>query len=348
METRPTAPLAEPDEGSRASWFELSLEALTLARVRRIAWLALAALLLSRALLPALRGAVVADAWVAAATWAAGALAQLLLLALTYVMGLACLATARMRGASLLYRVTAPLAAAVVALLTTMAAFAPLPGAFASALGAAAVVTGLLAAAQAVQSPASRALGLVVLLLSLSSATRQVGAFFADLAAARGLARLLEATRWVATSAFALHALTVLFALLWLATRERRAASLWTSIATAAALFASFFAAHVERLHDSPARLVVARAALALARPPFALAPVAMIAFVSTLTALLALAALLGRGSRADVLAALALVLVGGADADLPLCGLCLAVGALASALVGPVARAGGSATIST
>lgn len=348
MATRPTAPLAEPDDRPRASWFEQSLEALTLARVRRVAWLAVAALLLSRAVLPALRGAVLADAWVARAEWAAGAIAQLLLLALTYVMGLACLATARMQGASLLYRAAAPTSAAVVALLATMAAFAPLPDAFASALGGAAVVTGLLCAAQAVQSPASRALGLVLLLLSLSSATRQLGAFFAEQALARGLVRVLGATRWVATGAFVLQALTVLFALLWLATRERRAASLWTSVATAGALFASFFAAHVERLHDSPVRLVVARAALALARPPFSLAPLAMVAFVTSLTALLALAALLGRGSRGDVLAALALVLVGGADADLPLCGLCLAVGALASGLVGPVARDRGSATFST
>ncbi|MCC6643996.1 MAG: hypothetical protein IT374_00275 [Polyangiaceae bacterium] len=330
------------------SWVEPSLEALTLARVRRVAWLAVAATLLSRALLPALRGAVVGDAWIARAEWAAGALAQLLLLALTYVMGLACLATARTRGASLLYRASATTTAATVTLLATMAAFAPLTGVVAVALGVAAVATGILGAAQAVQVPASRALGLVLLLLSVSSATRQLGAHFAEQAALRGLLRVLGAARWVATAAFALQALTALFALLWLATRERRAASLWTSVATAAALFASFFAVHVDRLQDSPARLVVARATLALARPQLAFAPVGMVTFVSSLTTLLALAALLGRGSRADVLAALALALVGGADADLPLAGLALAVGALAAGLVGPVARDGGSATFST
>ncbi len=348
MEIGPTAPQAEPGRPARTSWSEPSLEALALSRVRRVAWLAVATLLLSRALFPALRGAVVADRWVARAEWAAGALAQLLLLALTYVVGLVCLATARMQGASLLYRACAPVAAGLVAVLATMSAFAPLPPALGATLGGAAVVVGVLAAAQAVQTPASRALGLVVLALSLTSATRQFGAFFADIAAARGLMRVLGATRWIATAAFALQALTVFFALLWLATRERRAASLWTSVATAAALFASFFAAHVERLVESPARLVVARAALTLARSPFALAPVAMTAFVAALTSLLALAALLGRGSRADVLAALALVLVGGADADLPLCGLCLVVGALAAGLVGPVVRDGGSATFST
>lgn len=327
------APLDRPrevldDDGDERTLF------LPLARVRPVAILALVATVLGRALVPAMRGVIGGDGpWLDRLEAVAALASQLLLVTLASLLVAITFSVLRLGRLPLAYRLSATALAGVVLGLATPASVARLGPTFSALLAVAAIGTALLGTAQALIAPHTRAVGVLTAGMAIAALTRQVAWGMAIQGGEKAWLRVAVAARSVATGALLVEGLAVVFALLWLATRRRKIASVGTSVAMLLALTGTWIGERIDQAAASPWRLAVARAVGRLVSPPTPLVAVPIRLFVATLAVTLAGAALASRRETPYVVGTLALVLLAGVDADVPLCALALSVASLAGAL---------------
>jgi hypothetical protein len=301
--------------------------------LKPVALLALLATFTSRVLTPALKGAgVLSTAWVNRFEFGANTLAQLLLFALLTLLLSLALAVLQTPALSLPFRLTFTALGGLALGLGAPASGAVLDPRLLGVLATSTALMALLAAGQVLVRGPVRGAGLVLALLGTGALTRQVAWLLATSRVQSQLTFLVSA-RVVATAAFALQTLAVIVALVWLATRRGRPFGLWTSLAMATSAGLTSVVAVAASGRGGPWASVLGTGLYHLLQSPAPLVNLPLRYFVSLLGPALAAVATLERGRPASVRGALALMLVAGIDADVPLCALCLVVAALALVL---------------
>lgn len=321
---RPTA----PSSSSFRHWTHTPLPWLRVAAV-----LALFATCISRVLTPALKGAgVLPNEWVSLVVFVGNALAQLLLFALLTLLLSLALAVLQTPALSLPFRLTFTALGGLSLGLGAPASNAVLATWLLGVLASSTALMALLASGQALVHRPVRGVGLVLALVGTGALTRQAAWL---LAASHTLSpsTFLVSARVAATAAFALQATALLAAVVWVATRRGRPLGLSTSLAMGLAAALTSVAAAASAGRGGPWAGVVGSGLYHLLQTPAPLVSVPMRHFVALLGPLLAAAAVFGRGGPPGLRGALALILIGGTDADVPLCALCLVVASLALVL---------------
>lgn len=301
--------------------------------LRPVALLALLATFASRVLTPALKaGGVLSTEWINRLEFGSNALAQLLLFALLTLLLSLALAVLQTPSLSLPFRLTFTALGGLALGLGAPSSGAVLAPRLLGVLATSTALMALLAAGQVLVRGPVRSVGLVLALLGTGALTRQ-GAWLFATGQAQGPSLYLVSARVVATAAFGLNAFAVLVALVWLATRRGRPFGLGTSFAmgVSAALTSIAAAASVGR--GGPWASVLNTGLYHLLQSPAPLVALPLRHFVALLGPVLAAVATLGRKHPASVRGSLALMLVGGTDADVPLCALCLVVASLSLVL---------------
>jgi hypothetical protein len=301
--------------------------------LRPVALLALLATVTSRVLTPSLKGAgVLSTLWINRVEFVGNALAQLLLFALLTLLLSLALAVLQTPALSLAFRLTFTALGGLALGLGAPSSGAVLAARLLGVLATATALMALLAAGQVLVHGPVRAAGLVLALLGTGALTRQ-GAWLLAASSTKAPAVFPVSARVVATAAFGLQALAVVVALVWLATRRGRPFGLGTSLAMAVSAALTSVAAVASGGQGGPWAAVLGAGLYHLLQTPAPLASLPLRYFVALLGPALAAVATLGRGRPASVRAALALMLVGGTDADVPLCALCLVVASLSLVL---------------
>jgi hypothetical protein len=316
-----------------------------LARVRPVAILSVAATVLGRALVPAMRGVVGGDAWLDRLEVLSALASQLMLVTLATLLVAITFSVLRLTRLPLAYRLCATALAGVVLGLAMPASVARLGPTFSTILALAAIAAAILGTAQALIAPHTRAVGVLLGLFAIAALTRQVAWGMAIQGGEKAFLRVAVAARAVATGALVIEGVAVGFAMLWLATRRRKIASIGTSIALFVALLGSWMGERMDLFAASPWKLAFARAVHRLVSPPPPLVGSPLRLFVATLAVALAGAAVASRRETPAIVGTLALVLLAGVDADIPLGALALAVASLSAALAAHDPAAARSAT---
>jgi hypothetical protein len=331
--------LAQPvteSAGRRASYDALAVagEAGPLDRVRWVASLAVLATVLGRAVGPSLRGVVVGvDWWVEGIETLGGFFSQLAsVMLVSLLLGLTLLVVRAPR-LPLSYRIASTALTGIVLGLATPAAFARLTPELDIALALAATFAALISAGHVMIAPSTRAVGVLLGMIGVAALGRQTAWIMSNMGGDRGSVRLAMGARGVATGALAIHVIALVFALLWLATRKHRGATIMAGLCTAIAIGSAYAASAGDALGTSGWRLVLGRALGRLLGPPAPFVPTAVRLFVAVLAVLLGISALFARRERSVVMGAMSLMLLAGADVDLPICGAMLATSALAAVL---------------
>ncbi|HEU4536424.1 MAG TPA: hypothetical protein VFS00_20005 [Polyangiaceae bacterium] len=319
--------------------------------LKPVALLAIVATFASRVLTPALKGAgVMSTDWVNRFEFGANTLAQLLLFALLTLLLSLALAVLQTPALSLPFRLTFTALGGLALGLGAPASGAVLDPRLLGVLATSTALMALLAAGQVLVRGPARGAGLVLALLGIGALTRQGAWLLATSHPQTPLAFLISA-RVVATAAFALQTLAVVVALVWLATRRGRPFGLWTSFAMASAAGLTSIVAVGASGRGGPWASVLSTGLYHLLQSPAPLVSLPLRYFVSLLGPALAVVATLERGRPASVRGALALMLIAGIDADVPLCALCLVVASLALVLAAfdgeSRVEGGGSPTLS-
>lgn len=300
-----------------------------------LAWLAVLATALGRALAPALPGSFAGiELWISLSQRAAaiftinflvfGSLAAIWL-------SLVSLVTGRLLAA---YRLTlTPALAAIVVLSLLSCRLQPLTEGWHFWLALIGSGLAFAAAPQAMGSRKTRALGLVLLMVAASAALQVAARRAAIRASDLGQPLQFLHSRWVATAAFGFNTLGLVLAMLWLGARS------WRRSLGAAALLGGLAAlisgAAVSGSHyDAGVWQVLASRVLAeMTRHPAPLVPAFVRFTVELLGMATATAVLLVPRRDRLVQSALALVLLSAGATDIPLCALMLALGALIAPL---------------
>jgi hypothetical protein len=310
--------------------------------VHPAAIVALVVMVASRALLPGLRGSVVGISDLIDAgdfvTAAASQLLAVLLLALLFGLGFE---LARSR-APIALRVVVPLLGGVASLaamgaVTLQRAPLLLVSVLCFGTSTLAIVAGL----DAIRRPEVGLAALCPILVGIGSLVRGIGAFVADLAGelAKDVESILGAWsfgRTLATASLGLAGLGGVAALVWLVLRARRAGVVIVAVVAVSAAMVALAASSTPDDLEAGAVVVARRAVQNLLTRPPPLGP-GWLPMAAAAFAPLAATGLLAarRWVTAPVTGGLALCVVAGNSADVPLLGLGLACGALALCVYG-------------
>jgi hypothetical protein len=310
-----------------------------LGALRPVALLTIVGAVLARGLVPALHGfAVGYDRFTNRAQSFAEVLSQLVAVILLATAVMLLVEVVRSR-APLYLRAMSILPAGAVCLLV----FGSIESerAFAPVLGVLSVSSSLLAIASgvdAVKQPAAGSLGVVVALAGVSSTLRGLSVLLASRAAHGPVSEGVDGARAVATGAFAIQIMLLVIAVGWITTRAKKVTSPAVVVALALAALATQQALS-ERGDPGALHFVVRNTVLRLMSRPEPYVPVSVALFVATFTPLLALAVLAHRNQVPALLASLALAVLVGPTAEIPLHSIALVVASLAVTLASRDAR---------
>jgi hypothetical protein len=190
----------------------------------------------------------------------------------------------------------------------------------------------------AVRQPPAGSLGVVAVLVGLSSALRAVSVVLANRAALLPRSDGTDWSRVVATAVFGLQALAIIAAVGWLTTRAKRVVSPAVGIALGLAAFATRQVS-MEIPDPGPFYFLIKHGAARLLARPVPYVPAMAEVFVAILAPLLALAALTQRRQVPALLGGLALLLIAGTSAEIPLNGMALVVASLSITIASRDAR---------
>ncbi len=304
--------------------------------IRFVALLAVVTMIVARGVLPALRGAVVGISdFIDSVDLLSGTLSQLLAFVLVGLIATELWDLAQTR-ASLVLRAAAIVLCPPLVLATIFTVAMTRPPAIMS-LGLSAVAGSLVVVfgLDAAREPSTRGAAWVPILVGFSSMVRGGGAFVAEQAqsAARdveSISRAFTVARVSATAAFAIAAIGVVVGLVWLARHERRFLPIRTGLVIVGALLLTQVAA--QAIDDTtPTWQVVARRATQelLSRPPPYL-PEWVRVLGAVLPVLLAFGLLSLRRAVPAVLSAVAMLVLVGPTAEVPILSLVAVSAALA------------------
>jgi hypothetical protein len=199
-------------------------------------------------------------------------------------------------------------------------------------LGAVACSAAMVAAIEGIRETRSRALGLVLAILGIAAAARVTSAGLIVIPSLPQAERLMSLSTSMATGSVVLHAISLFVALSWIAARRRSTVSFGTFLALLGAMVVTWGAAGVHP--RSPLWAVFfARLQDHLMPAPLSLLARSVDGFVVVLAPLVAFTALLMRRQMGAVVGALALVLTAGTAVDIPGRALIMVVGAVATVL---------------
>jgi hypothetical protein len=301
--------------------------------MRWLAGLGVLAVVLAKGLAPALRGWKSGiGVWILRADNAAALLSQLLVVCAVMVSFRLILATLRERKLPALQRLVTVPAAAGVLTLAIAASKADLTPTLALTIGCASSLVTLVCGFRAIHLPRTRALGLALGTVGTASMIQTAVRAVALEASDRALADLFDTTRAWATVGFVLFAVAVAIVVAWLVAGMK-----YNSVAAGAALLVCALLAW---LADTGSRYgamgtssLLGRALMELSRQPSPLIAPLVRHWVLLASLVAASAAVLWPGRDQLVQACLALVVLTGVDADVPVLGLLLVLAALSAAL---------------
>lgn len=327
---------AASDAEPRAAYEEIA--GLPGSAPRWLAALALLASVVARALAPALPGSRAGIAvWIGAFDLSASLLSQLLVLGGALLAFRLIITTLRERELGSVYRLlVVPASAGVLTLIMSSASHQQDAGpalglAVATALIALGAVPATLARAR------TRALGIVLALAGVSALVHAAARVMAIKASAEALASLFTASRAVATVSFGLDLAVLAVVLLWLSAANRRAGLLVAAATTVVAAVVAWGALRGSGFDVPFWQVIAARSLSGLAQNPTPLV-LPFIRYAVEVGAMLVALAVIAFPRRAPASqGALALALIAGSSADVPLLALCLAL----SALLGPLIALG-------
>jgi hypothetical protein len=303
--------------------------------VAALVWVALSAVVLGRALAPALPGSNSGIArWITLTDRAAAIATQLLVLVGTMYLMRLIVGTLRARVLPLWYRLLITVSGAAVVTVAIGAAGGVLQPDVTVAMGICSASAAIGAAAIAVRPAETRAGGLIVALQGVAALVQLVARALALFASEQAMTAWYQTARQLSTAAFMIDAASIALTLVWLSgARVRRALTLVVPIVLLSvglswsALRGSFEGAPVWQV-------VLARAFGELARPPIPLVVPVLRYWVESLALITAVAVLVTPGQSAKALrAALALALLCRASTDVPALALLLLLAACLLAL---------------
>ena len=314
----------------------VGLELPVLEAMRPLAAVGVLAMVLGRALAPALAGSGVGMSGLIHGVGLAGAVAsQIFALVAMMVAILAVLAASRSR-LPLAVRVGALTLGGFAILPTVWALHQPVPDLSAALVGGSAALLALAATPSALRSPFARGPAIVVGLVALGGLVRLGAVALAIQAAVPGWSRLAPVANVAATAAFLSDTLALAVAVGWIAARSRRLSSPSSMVLLALALLCTRQALAGRADDLRPLDVMLWRAAARLTSRPDPALPIAFQVFVAFLGPIVAASALLARstsGPLAPVGAAVALALCARGSVEMPPCALMLMVAAVGLAL---------------
>ncbi|MFT3771917.1 MAG: hypothetical protein QM820_41445 [Minicystis sp.] len=322
---------ADPPPSSQTT--ALGLELPVLQSLRPLAIFALIAVVLGRALAPALAGAGVGLGKVVQWMGLAGALVSQVFAFVAMLLAILSVFAAARSRLPIAARLGAITLGGFAILPTVWAVHQAVPDLSAALVGGSAAMLALLAAPSALRAPYARGPALVVILIAVGGLLRLVGVGLAFQAAVQGFARLAPFSRALATAGFLADALAVAAAIGWIGARSKRLTSP-ASIAVFALALLFTRQALAGRADDlRPLDVLLWRIAARLTTRPDPAIPVAFQIFVAFLAPLVAGWALLARGVVAPLGAAVALALCAHGAMEMSPSALMLIVGGLGLAL---------------
>jgi hypothetical protein len=301
--------------------------------MRWLAGLGVLAAVLAKGLAPALRGwRSGIGRWIARADSAAALLSQLLVVCAVMMCFRALLATLRERKVPALQRLAIVPAAAGVLTLTIAASKADLTPKLTLAIGCASSLVTLVSGFRAIHLPRTRALGLVLGIVGTAAIIQTAVRAVALEASDRALAELFYTARALATLGLGLFVVAVAIVVAWLLAGMRHG-----TIAAGAALLACGLLAWAadagSRYGASGTTYLLGRTLMELSRPPSPLIAPLVRHWVLLVSLAASCAAVLWPGRDRLVQGCLALVVLAGVEADVPILGLLLVLAALSAAL---------------
>jgi hypothetical protein len=327
----------QPDaEASGRPSLQSELPALTPpdAVLRAITLLAFFALLLGRALAPALPGSQSGIARWILITETLGSLASQLLVIVGSLFAVRVLVlTLRERGLPMLYRILAVASGAAVVTVTLGAAQASLDPIVTLVMGVSAASSALLAVPLAIRPVHTRAAGMVIALAGSAALlhlfTRLLGVYASE----HAVLHLYQTARHLAGIVFTLDAGSIVLVAIWLgALRSARSALLVVVTLAIAALVS--WAALRGSLYGAPGwQVILGRALGELTRTPAPLLMPFLRYWLEAAALLMVLLTVFSRRGTPEVRAALALAVLTRASADVPALALCLVLAATITAL---------------
>jgi hypothetical protein len=244
----------------------------------------------------------------------------------------ALLVTLRERRLPALQRLVTVPAAAGVLTLAIAASKADLTPTLTLTIGCASSLVTLISGVRAVHLPRTRALGLVLGVVGTAAMIQTAVRAVALEASDRALAELFDTARVLATLGFALFMVAVAIVVAWLLAGRR-----YSSMAAGAALLACALLAWLadagSRYGATGISYLLGRTLMELGRQPSPLVAPLVRHWVLLVSLAAASAAVLWPGRDRLVQACLAMVVLAGAQADVPVLGLLLVLSALSAAL---------------
>ena len=298
--------------------------------LQHVAMAGVAAVLLGRAIAPALRGARDGmDRVIPYADLLGSTVTYLFAFAATVAAVVQIGRTLADRKSGPVYRSLSVTLCAAVLVLAAPAFRQTLSERSSIVLGALSGLLALVAAREALPIGRTRAAGLVLGLTGLAALLHVTATTLAWQAGERALYRLAISARALATAGVVLDALAVLAALTWISTRDGKLNAWTTRICVVLAMVVVWGAARGAR-ESAPLWQVVARRALdRLLAPPTPYVWLPLRHLIEASAPLLALVAVSTRRQIPSVMGSMALVLVARPTTDVPLSALAIAVAAL-------------------
>lgn len=297
--------------------------------IRPLAVLAIVAIVLARAVTPALKGTFSGiDRLIRWADVAAGLLSQGLAFALTALAIGALLVVGRDRKVSVVARSLLVPQTMLVLFFGIWATRNTVGNPGVMLLGMVAVSVSTIGAIEGLRQARTRALGVVLGLTSLAG--------FAHLLAAVVAWRTPDSARFAAAlGSFSLfiHAIALLVALVWLASRRRSVLPPATMISLVVSVLVTWAAAKGTLMSAAPGWVFAARAMERLTPTPAPGLPASFAIFLSALAPALAIGALATRRQIPTIIGSLALALTAGVLVDAPLQAMMLTTASLGTVL---------------
>ncbi|MBN1610891.1 MAG: hypothetical protein JW940_29945 [Polyangiaceae bacterium] len=313
---------------ARVPWLASDAQAM-----RWLAGLGVLAVVLAKGLAPALRGWKSGiGSWIARADNLAALISQLLIVCAVMACFRLLLATLRERKLPALQRLVTVPAAAGVLTLAVAASKADLTPKLTLTIGCASSLVTLISGFRALHLPRTRALGLVLGMVGTASMIQTAVRAVALEASDRALADLFDTARALATLGFVLFVVAVAVVVAWLLAGMR-----YSAIAAGAALLTCALLAWLadagSRYGATGMSYLFGRTLMELSRPPSPLIAPLVRNWVLLVSLAAASAAVLWPGRDRLVQACLALGVLTGVEADIPVLGLLLVLAALSAAL---------------
>jgi len=308
--------------------------------LRCLAWLAVLAMLMGRAVAPALPGSMTGiESWIVAAEDAAAFLSQLFAVSGAAVLLVLLLNVLRAPRVAVPFRMGVAPASAAICTLVVAAAAGPIDANWTLGLGLLSAALAAAATPLALRAEETRGIGIVLGLGAIAALVHVGSRLIAVQASIRALPEVFTAARGVATAALLLDLLVILLAFVW-AVRSRIAPAIAIGAlilsVSAAASWGALRGVHYEA---STWQVLAARTLAEFCRHPMPMVDPSLRFFVDVATWGTTVGVLLARRRSHAQVSVVALVLLAHHATDIPALAMAMALAALLTPLCAAATR---------